>query len=42
MRLKVESFAFGHNSVLCEDHFHPDCFGRDLKAEFMNLPPEKR
>ena len=40
--LKVESFQFGHNSVLCEDHFHPNCFARDFQAELMNTPLKKK
>ena len=40
--LKVETFQFGKDSVICEDHFDPRCFARDLKAELMNLPPKKK
>ena len=39
--LKVETFKYGNSSYLCEDHFHKDCFARNLKAELLHLPQKK-
>ena len=40
--LKIETFKFGKNSLICEEDFHSKCFARDLKSELMNLPLKKK
>ena len=39
--MDIKKFSFGRNKCLCEDHFHPDCFKCDLKAELMGTNPRK-
>ena len=34
-RWTVNNFVASKDRVLCSDHFHPDCFKRDLKFELM-------
>ena len=38
----LESFTFGRNSVVCEDHFEARFFKRDLQAELLRLPAKHR
>jgi len=33
----IETFTFGRNSVVCNDHFEQRFFKRDLKAELLGL-----
>uniref|UniRef100_A0A8C5EFL5 THAP domain-containing protein 1 n=1 Tax=Gouania willdenowi TaxID=441366 RepID=A0A8C5EFL5_GOUWI len=37
-----ETFPFGRNSVVCEDHFTPSCYERDLRNELMGSRPKRR
>ncbi|XP_069047993.1 zinc finger protein 628-like isoform X2 [Lepisosteus oculatus] len=38
----LDTFPFGRNAVVCEDHFTPDCYERDLKAELLGCKPKTR
>ena len=33
----LETFPSERNSVVCKDHFEPDCYERNLQAELVNL-----
>jgi len=34
-RLNIDTFVASKSRILCSDHFHPDCFRKDLMAELM-------
>ncbi|XP_077983994.1 uncharacterized protein LOC144438722 isoform X1 [Glandiceps talaboti] len=38
----VSNFKFSKNKVVCEDHFEPDCFQRDLRNELLNCPQKRK
>ena len=38
----VDKFPFGRNSVVCEDHFEPDCYERNLQAELLGYTGRTR
>lgn len=38
----VNSFKFTKDRVVCSDHFHENCFQRDLQAELLDYVPRKR
>ncbi|XP_057291883.1 uncharacterized protein LOC130614472 [Hydractinia symbiolongicarpus] len=40
--LNVETFPFGKNKVVCEDHFHPDCIKDDLKGRLTGIPSKRK
>ena len=35
VNLNVNHFVASKDKVVCSDHFHPDCFKRDLKYELI-------
>uniref|UniRef100_A0A673B3Q0 THAP domain-containing protein 1 n=1 Tax=Sphaeramia orbicularis TaxID=375764 RepID=A0A673B3Q0_9TELE len=35
----IQTFPFGRNSVVCEDHFKPTCYKRNLQAELLGTKP---
>ena len=41
-KLSLETFKASRNKVVCEDHFTPDCFERNLVAESLNFFPKKK
>ncbi|XP_057311857.1 uncharacterized protein LOC130649569 [Hydractinia symbiolongicarpus] len=40
--LNVETFPFGKNKVVWEDHFHPDCIKDDLKGRLTGIPSKRK
>ena len=38
----IKKFAFRGYQVVCGDHFHPDCFERDLQAELLGYTPKAK
>ncbi|XP_070543660.1 uncharacterized protein [Ptychodera flava] len=38
----ASTFKFSRNKVVCEDHFHQDCFQRNLQAELLNYKPKRK
>ena len=36
------SHNFSQDRVVCEDHFHPDCFQIDMKAKLLNYEPKSK
>ena len=36
------AFQISKKSYVCEDHFHENCFARDLKSELLNVPTKKK
>ena len=38
-KLRLKDPPVSKNSRVCTDHFHPDCFERDLKAELLGTKP---
>ena len=39
--LDINKFVATNDKVVCSDHFHPDCFERDLKYELMPTKQNK-
>lgn len=38
----LNSFKFNETKKVCEDHFHPDCFERNLQAEMLGYTAKKK
>ena len=38
----VKHYNFTKDRVVCEDHFHPDCFKVDMKAKLLNYEPRSK
>ncbi|XP_056282804.1 THAP domain-containing protein 1-like [Pseudoliparis swirei] len=38
----LKTFTFSRNSVVCEDHFDPDCYERNMQAEIMGYQGRTR
>ena len=38
----VQTFRFTEGKKVCEDHFHPDCFERNLQAELLNYKAKRK
>lgn len=38
----VDKFKFNGNQVVCQDHFEPHCFKKDLAAEWFDFVPGRK
>ena len=38
----IHTFKFSVDRKVCEDHFHPDCFERNLQAEMLGYKAKKQ
>ena len=38
----VNMFRFTVGNKVCEDHFHPDCFEKNLQAEMLNYRANRK
>lgn len=39
-KISRENPTISQNSVVCSEHFEPDCFERDMKAELLGSKPK--